>query len=133
MPVSGHDRKGRRRPAELRSLGAGIALDDFGTGYSSLSYINKFPINKIKLDKSFVSGLPTKAGAAAIVRAVSALAKDLGIRLNAEGVETQEQEVFLRLLSVDEGQGFLYGRGQSAADTGRLLTARDRVVVPLRA
>ncbi len=93
---------------ELRELGVGFALDDFGTGYSSLAYLHKFPIDKVKLDRSFITGLPLDHEAVAIVRAVGALAQSLGIRLNAEGIEKQEQIAFLRLLGCDEGQGYLF-------------------------
>ena len=102
--------------ARLRSFGVGIALDDFGTGFSSLSYIQKFPITKIKLDQSFVAGLPENTGSAAIVRAVASLAKDLKLHLNAEGVETEAQVAFLSSLGVDEVQGYLFGKPQPASD-----------------
>jgi predicted signal transduction protein with EAL and GGDEF domain len=105
----------------LRAIGVGVALDDFGTGYSSLSYIHKFPIDKIKIDGSFVSGLPMDLDSSAIVRAIAALAKNLDIRLNAEAIETVEQAAFLRRLGVDEGQGYLYGRPQLAADITALM------------
>ncbi len=118
--------------AELREIGVGIALDDFGTGYSSLSYIQNFPITKIKLDKSFVAELPENASSAAIVRAVARLATDLGLRLNAEGVENSAQVALLSSLGVDEVQGFLFGRPQEASEiTHALEHASD--VVRLRA
>lgn len=107
--------------ARLRDLGVSIALDDFGTGYSSLSYIQKFPITKIKLDKSFVAGLPDNAGSAAIVRAVAGLAKDLSLQLNAEGVETAAQSAFLQSLGVDEVQGYLYGKPQTWVDLSTIV------------
>ena len=112
----------------LRSLGVGIALDDFGTGYSSLSYIQKFPITKIKLDKSFVAGLPANAGSASIVRAVAGLARDLQLHLNAEGVENAAQVVFLTALGVDEVQGYLYGRPQPAEEMARAFNPSADVV-----
>ena len=112
----------------LRSLGVGIALDDFGTGYSSLSYIQKFPITKIKLDQSFVADLPENAGSAAIVRAVASLAKDLGLHLNAEGVETAAQVAFLSSLGVDEVQGYLFGRPQPASEIVHLLSQSPDIV-----
>ena len=112
----------------LRSIGVGIALDDFGTGYSSLGYIQTFPITKIKLDRSFVAGLPANNSSASIVRAVAGLAKDLGLRLNAEGVEDAAQAAFLDSLGVDEVQGFLYGRPQPAEEVARLLKPSAEVV-----
>jgi EAL domain-containing protein (putative c-di-GMP-specific phosphodiesterase class I) len=110
--------------ARLRAAGVGIVLDDFGTGYSSLSYIHAFPIDKIKIDKSFVSGLPADRDASAIVRAVAVLASDLGVRLNAEGIESGIQADFLALAGVVEGQGHLFGKPQPAAEFRRLLAAQ---------
>ena len=109
--------------SRVRALGVGIALDDFGTGYSSLSYIQRFPITKIKLDRSFVAGLPVNAGSASIVRAVAGLARDLDLHLNAEGVENATQAAFLRSVGVHEAQGYLYGAPQPAVDVVRLLPA----------
>jgi diguanylate cyclase (GGDEF)-like protein/PAS domain S-box-containing protein len=106
---------------KLRAIGVGIALDDFGTGYSSLGYIQRFPITKIKLDQSFVAGLPANTGSAAIVRAVAGIARDVGLRLIAEGVESEAQATFLASLGVDEGQGYLYGRPQAPHGLVRLL------------
>jgi len=121
-----------RALAGLRAMGVGIALDDFGTGYSSLSYIKKFPITKIKLDQSFVSGLPENAGSASIVRAVAGLAKDLRLYLNAEGVENAAQVAFLGSLGVHEVQGYLFGLPQPASEIIQLLS-QSADVVQLRA
>jgi len=107
--------------SRVRALGVGIALDDFGTGYSSLSYIQRFPITKIKLDRSFVAGLPVNTGSASIVRAVAGMARDLDLHLNAEGVENATQAAFLRSVGVHEAQGYLYGAPQPAVDIVRLL------------
>jgi EAL domain-containing protein (putative c-di-GMP-specific phosphodiesterase class I) len=112
--------------ASIRALGVSIALDDFGTGYSSLNYIQRLPISKIKLDKSFVAGLPENAGSAAIVRAVAGLARDLDLQLNAEGVESTAQAAFLKSLGVDEVQGYLYGRPQTAVDIAELVRPMER-------
>jgi EAL domain-containing protein (putative c-di-GMP-specific phosphodiesterase class I) len=95
--------------AELRGMGVGCALDDFGTGYSSLAYLRRFMIDKVKLDRSFVVGLPSNPDAVAIAQAVGVLAQSFGLRLNAEGVERQEQIACLRLMGFTEGQGFLFG------------------------
>jgi diguanylate cyclase (GGDEF)-like protein/PAS domain S-box-containing protein len=102
---------------ELTELGTAIALDDFGTGYSSLAYIKNFPISKIKIDKSFVSGLPDDTDDVAIVRSVVAMAHQLGIIVAAEGVETEEQRQFLASGGCDELQGYLLGRPAPAAET----------------
>jgi diguanylate cyclase (GGDEF)-like protein len=97
---------------KLKALGVGFALDDFGTGYSSLSYLRRFPIDKIKIDRSFVTGLPFDQDSGGIVRAIAAMANAMDIDLIAEGVETSEQVAFLRKLGCQGGQGFLFGRAE---------------------
>jgi len=94
----------------LRSLGVAIVLDDFGTGYSSLSYLQKFPFDKLKIDRSFVSELSSRTDSAAIVCAVNGLGKTLNILTTAEGIETEEQYRLLRATGVDQMQGFLFSR-----------------------
>ena len=94
---------------ELRMLGVGIVLDDFGTGYSSLSYLRRFPFDKIKIDLAFVADVVEDAGTRAIVRAVVMLGQSLGMRVNAEGIETPDQLACLQALGCNEGQGFLLG------------------------
>ncbi|MDP3896081.1 MAG: EAL domain-containing protein, partial [Mesorhizobium sp.] len=93
----------------LREIGIRIALDDFGTGYSSLGYLQKFPFSKIKIDRSFVSGLPQNEESQAIVRAVIGLGQALGMRVTAEGVETQEQFDWIKS-GCDEAQGYFLSR-----------------------
>jgi diguanylate cyclase (GGDEF)-like protein len=95
---------------ELKDLGISIVLDDFGTGYSSLSYLQSFPFNKIKIDRTFVADLGRRGDCAAIVSAVTGLAKSLDIATTAEGVETVEQLMLLRAAGCDEAQGYLFGR-----------------------
>ena len=94
----------------LRASGIKISLDDFGTGYSSLSYLKSFAIDKVKIDQSFVRDLPNDHHSAAVIRAVVGLARDLGLRVNAEGVETNEQLKLLHRLGCDEVQGYLHGK-----------------------
>jgi diguanylate cyclase (GGDEF)-like protein/PAS domain S-box-containing protein len=106
---------------ELRRLGVQIALDDFGTGYSSLGYLHQFPFDKIKLDRSFVRNLPHGREAQAIVTAVAAMARGLGISVIAEGVETAEQAALLRDKGYSEGQGFLFSKPISEGQARRMV------------
>jgi EAL domain-containing protein (putative c-di-GMP-specific phosphodiesterase class I) len=92
---------------ELRRIGVHLALDDFGQGYSSLSYLKRFPLHSLKVDKVFVDGLVDHAEDRAIVRSVVGLARDLGMAVTAEGIETTEQLRHVRLLGCDIGQGFV--------------------------
>ena len=99
----------------LKQLGVGIAIDDFGTGYSSLNYLKQFPIDVLKIDRSFVDGLPDGEQDAQIARAIIAMAHSLNLAVIAEGVETQAQLDFLRDHDCDEIQGYLLGRPMPAA------------------
>jgi diguanylate cyclase (GGDEF)-like protein len=94
----------------LKSLGVKLALDDFGTGYSSLSYLNRFPLDSLKIDRSFVKELPDSADAAAIVSAILALAKALNLKTVAEGVETSQQNVYLQNTTCDAIQGYYFSK-----------------------
>jgi diguanylate cyclase (GGDEF)-like protein len=95
--------------SHLSGLGIRIAIDDFGTGYSSLAYLKRFRVQELKIDRSFVRGVPGNADDAAIVTAIMSMAHSLGLRLIAEGVETEAQLGFLRRLGCDAVQGFLLG------------------------
>jgi EAL domain-containing protein (putative c-di-GMP-specific phosphodiesterase class I) len=90
-----------------------VAIDDFGTGYSSLAYLKRFPAQTLKLDRSFVSGLPSNRDDIAITRAVIAVAHSLGLDVVAEGVETPAQLELLRALGCEQVQGFLLGHPQA--------------------
>ena len=94
----------------LRNLDIHLVIDDFGTGYSSLSYLKRFPVDTLKVDKSFVDGLGKDSESTAIVRAIISLAKALGMRVTAEGIETKDQLDRLRALGCDQGQGYLFSR-----------------------
>jgi diguanylate cyclase (GGDEF)-like protein len=107
--------------SELKGMGVRISMDDFGTGYSSLSYLQMFPFDKIKIDRSFVSGLGLKGEASAIVRAVIGLGKSLGMKTTAEGVETTQQLELLRLEGCTEIQGFLISKPRRASELGYVL------------
>jgi EAL domain-containing protein (putative c-di-GMP-specific phosphodiesterase class I) len=106
---------------QLRDLGCNLALDDFGTGYSSLTYLRAFPIDIVKIDKSFVRAIGTERGDTAIVAAVIALAKNLGLRVVAEGVENHEQLGVLLQLQCPYLQGYLFSRPGPIEDISRLV------------
>jgi EAL domain-containing protein (putative c-di-GMP-specific phosphodiesterase class I) len=98
--------------AEIRLLGVGISLDDFGTAYSSLSWLRELPIDKVKIDRSFVAGIATDAGDLAIVKSIVDLAKAFNRDIVAEGVETAEQLRMVSALGVDHAQGYLFAKPQ---------------------
>jgi EAL domain-containing protein (putative c-di-GMP-specific phosphodiesterase class I) len=93
---------------QLRELGVQLSIDDFGTGYSSLSYLQRFPIDTLKIDRSFVTQMMDNEENLAIVRTIVALAQNLGMDVVAEGVETEDQLKLLRKLECENGQGYLF-------------------------
>lgn len=101
---------------ELRRYGVTISLDDFGTGYSSLSYLTQFPVDKIKIDQSFIRDMLDNTTAMAVVQAAAQIGKTLKLEINAEGVETEAQHRFIRNLDIDEVQGFYLGRPMPLED-----------------
>jgi predicted signal transduction protein with EAL and GGDEF domain len=107
----------------LKSLGVRLALDDFGTGYSSLQYLRRFPFDKLKIDRSFVHSIEKAADAAAIVHAVVSLGRGLGMKVTAEGVETADQQLFLRAAGVHSMQGYRFGRAVPRAEISERIQA----------
>lgn len=100
----------------IKDLGIRIAMDDFGTGYSSLHYVSSFPFDKLKIDRSFVSGLPNGSSDLAVLRAIASLGANLGMITTAEGVETREQLAIVRDEGCTEVQGFYFARPAPATD-----------------
>ncbi|MCC7103573.1 MAG: EAL domain-containing protein [Chloroflexi bacterium] len=112
----------------LRSLGVRLAIDDFGTGYSSLAYLRNFPLDTLKIDRSFISGLGQTPADDAIVETIVALTRTLRLSVTAEGVETPLQLERLRALGCDRGQGFYFARPLTAAAVDALLSASEALV-----
>ena len=118
--------------AGLRALGIRIAMDDFGTGYSSLAHLRDFQLDRIKIDRSFVDAAPNDAGAQAVLRAVTVMARELSIPTLAEGVERDEQLAKLVALGVDAAQGYLLGRPMQAAQATDLVIPRGSLAPQAR-
>ena len=118
-------------PAEIEGLLRATVIEDFGTRYSSLTYLRRFPIDAVKIDRSFVAGVARQAQDRAIVRAVVELAHALEMLVIAEGVETPEQFLELRRLGADRAQGYLIGRPSDAAAAEALLQRDGPVAIAL--
>jgi EAL domain-containing protein (putative c-di-GMP-specific phosphodiesterase class I) len=115
--------------AELKALGVRIAVDDFGTGYSSLAYLRQFPVDALKIDRSFIDGIATSKASAALIHTLVALGKALEIETLAEGIEDQAQLETLQREDCDQGQGFLFSRPLDVDAIERFLDA-DRSSTP---
>jgi predicted signal transduction protein with EAL and GGDEF domain len=119
--ILAHEETTIRALSELHALGVGLVLDDFGTGYSSLSSLRRFPIERVKIDRSFVGDITADPGDAALTTAILSMAQSLELRVVAEGVETREQADFLRERGCHELQGFLFSAPVPAAEFVRFL------------
>ena len=108
---------------QLKAMGVQLAIDDFGTGYSSLSYLQRLPVNRVKIDQSFIRELLSRVQPVPIVRAIIAMAHSLQLEVLAEGVEDESQRSILLAEGCDQAQGYLFGRPMPAADFERLLVA----------
>jgi EAL domain-containing protein (putative c-di-GMP-specific phosphodiesterase class I) len=117
----------------LHDLGIRLAIDDFGTGYSSLSYLRYLPIDKIKIDRSFLSEMASDRRAARLVNGIISLAKSLNLTTVAEGVETENQLQMLRRYGCDLAQGYLFSRPLPAAEFASLIRGRTPLTGPGRA
>ena len=113
-----HPETAAHRICELRALGVSIAVDDFGTGYSALSYLHRLPVDYLKIDQSFVKEISGGTNSVRLVQAIVTMAHGLGVKVTAEGVETEEQMVVLRQLGCDQVQGFLLGRPMPLSEAG---------------
>jgi diguanylate cyclase (GGDEF)-like protein len=111
---------------EIKSLGVKLAIDDFGTGFSSLSYLRRFPIDRLKIDQSFIRDIDVTPTNESIARAIVALAKSLNLETIAEGVESASEQALLANIGCDEGQGYLYGKPMTANDLALWLGANCR-------
>ena len=119
-----------KRIEDLHNLGVRIALDDFGSGYSNLGYLQRFTLDKLKIDKSFVAALGASPNGGVIIQAIVALGRALGLTVLVEGVETEQQRVLLRLAGCDEMQGFLFARPAPASSIDRLLEQAKPAAAP---
>jgi diguanylate cyclase (GGDEF)-like protein/PAS domain S-box-containing protein len=125
--IAMHDpRRTERVLGEISDMGIALAIDDFGTGYSSMNYLKRFPIGTLKIDRSFIDGIPSDANDVAITRATVAMAKSLNLRVVAEGVETEAQRRFLLEVDCDECQGDLFSEARAPEDLEALLWQQAR-------
>jgi diguanylate cyclase (GGDEF)-like protein len=115
----------------IKELGVGVAIDDFGTGYSSLAYLRQFPVDILKIDRSFVSGISDSAESSALIRTLVQLGKQLGLKTLAEGIEEHDQFAQLQQEECDSGQGFMFARPLAADSVEAFLAELPRPAVPL--
>ena len=131
--VAMHDADSTARTLDrLKVLGIKVAIDDFGTGYSSLSYLKRFPVDALKIDRSFVDGLGDDSQDTAIVQSIVALARSLGVGVTGEGIETRKQWQHLAASGCQRGQGYYFSEPVAADELATLL-ARAEPALPLAA
>ena len=112
---------------QLKALGVGLHLDDFGKGYSSLAYLQRFPADRLKIDRSFTRQLTRSVQGGELVRTILMMAQTLGMKVVAEGIETEAELAQLKALGCAFGQGYLFSEPLSAERAGALVTSRPRV------
>jgi len=112
-----------RRLNAIKELGVRIAIDDFGTGYSSLAYLSKFPVDCLKIDRSFIAAISESPDAGALVNTLVQLGRTLGLETLAEGIEATSQVEYLQSQNCDSGQGFLFAKPLAAAEIAELLAS----------
>ena len=117
-----------RAIARLRRFGARVALDDFGSGYSNLSYLQRLPVDKLKIDRAFVSTIATPQSQA-VIAAIVSMGRSLGLTVTAEGIETEDQSRELRRFGCESFQGYLFSAPVSAAEISRMLEAEQAAVI----
>jgi EAL domain-containing protein (putative c-di-GMP-specific phosphodiesterase class I) len=119
-----------RMLSSLKQSGVRLSMDDFGTGYSSLGYLRRFPIDTLKIDRSFVQDISTNADGATLTRAIIHLAQNLRLKVVAEGVETEDQLAFLRANGCDEMQGYLFAKPAEPGECEKMLREGRKLVMP---
>ena len=118
-----------RSLGELRALGATLSVDDFGTGYSSLAYLHRFPVDELKIDRAFIKDIGLHHEQRTLASAIAAMGNELGLRVVAEGVETEDELEHVRAIGCEQAQGFYLGR-PSAPDSDVLRAALRSAVTP---
>jgi len=109
---------------KLKEMGIHLAIDDFGTGYSGLSYLHEFPIDILKIDRSFINQITSDSGDSTIVNAIISMGRSLKHLVVAEGIETNEQRMYLQAYHCEEGQGYIFSRPMPAVEFAALLQSR---------
>jgi EAL domain-containing protein (putative c-di-GMP-specific phosphodiesterase class I) len=118
----------RRQIVALQNLGVSFSVDDFGTGYASFTYIERLPVNRLKIDQAFIHNMSSRPEGSAVIRAIIGLGRGLGLRVVAEGVETEAQFAELRAEGCDEVQGYLFSRPLEAAEFETFFQAHGRTL-----